>query len=145
MKNFFEDRRVVIKIQKMDENNQYGNAMTEPLPAGSIKRVKKLPTMEEFDLILQGVLDTNKIGHLFIVDIDFCQKNVIEKQLSCNGNYTLTFEKKKVLSVNERSVFQLLDTTILNDKGKIDSYKTTSKTHTRQWTQKLSYLHKQNI
>ena len=101
--------------------------------------------MEEFDLILQGVLDTDKIGHLFIVDIDFCQKNVTEKQLFCNGIYTLIFEKKKVLSANERSVFQHLDNMILNDKGKINSYKTTSKTHTRQWTQKLSYLYKQNI
>ena len=27
-----EDKRVVSKILKMDENNQYGNAMTKPLP-----------------------------------------------------------------------------------------------------------------
>ena len=55
----------------MDENNQYGNAMTKPLPTGSIRRVKKLPTMREFDLILQGISDTDKIGHLFIADIEF--------------------------------------------------------------------------
>ena len=54
MKNIFEDKRVVTKILKVDENNQYGNAKTKPLPMGSIKRVKILPTMKEFDLILAG-------------------------------------------------------------------------------------------
>ena len=48
------------------------------------------------------------------------------------NNYFLTkfiFEEKKVLSANERSVFQLLDAMKLNDKGTIDSFKTTAKTH----------------
>ena len=41
----------------MDENNQYGNAMTKPLPTGSIqkKKKKKNLSMREFDLIIQGV------------------------------------------------------------------------------------------
>ena len=59
------------KILKMDENNQYGNAMTKPLSTGSIRGVKKLPTTREFDLILQGISGTDKIGHLFIADIEF--------------------------------------------------------------------------
>ena len=41
-KNIFEDKRVVTKIIKMDENNQYGNDMTKPLPAGSTKRATKI-------------------------------------------------------------------------------------------------------
>ena len=41
-KNIFEDKRVVTKIIKMDENNQYGNAMTKRLPAGSTKRATKI-------------------------------------------------------------------------------------------------------
>ena len=53
----------------MDENNQYANAMTKPLPRGSIKRAKTLPTRREFDLIVQVIFDTDKTGHLFIVDI----------------------------------------------------------------------------
>ena len=52
MKNISEDKRVVTKILKVDENNQCGNAKTKILPMSSIKRVKKLPTMREFDLIL---------------------------------------------------------------------------------------------
>ena len=46
LKNIFEDKRVVTKILKMDENNQYGNAMTKPLPRGSSKKRKKDPNNE---------------------------------------------------------------------------------------------------
>ena len=67
---------------KMDENNQCGNAMTKPLPTGSIKR-KKIPTMREFNLIIQGILDEYKAGHLFVVDIHFV------KMLAKNS-YSLT-------------------------------------------------------
>ena len=34
-----QKKRVIGKILKMDENNQYGNAMTKPLPTGCIKDV----------------------------------------------------------------------------------------------------------
>ena len=74
MKNIFEDNRAVTKILKMDENNQYGNAMTKPLLTSSIKRRKRLPTMKEFDLILQGISDENKIGHLFLLTLNLIRK-----------------------------------------------------------------------
>ena len=69
----------------MDENNQSGNAMTEPLPTSSIKKKKKkkkkkILVMREFDLIIKGISDEDKIGHLFVVDIHFDQKNNSEKQ-----------------------------------------------------------------
>ena len=53
----FEDKRVMTEILKMDKNNQYGNAMTKALPTGSVKKEKKVPTLKEFDLIIQGILD----------------------------------------------------------------------------------------
>ena len=81
------------KILKMDENNHYGNAMTKPLPTGSIKKVKKTPSMREFDLIIQEILGKDKIGHPFVVDIEFDRKNVCEKQLFFNEIYTTIFEK----------------------------------------------------
>ena len=95
MKNIFDDKRVVTKILKMDKYNQYGNVMTKPLQTGSIKRAKKLPNMKEFDLILQGISDEDKIEHLFIVDIEFDQKNANEKQLFFKEIYTLIFGKKR--------------------------------------------------
>ena len=115
------------KILKMDENNQYGNATTKPLPAGPIKRAKKLSIMGEFDLILQGISDNDKTGHLFIADTELDHKNATKKQLFFNEIFTSIFEKKEVLSSNERSVFQLLDAMRLSDKGIINSYKTTEK------------------
>ena len=113
----------------MDENNQYGNVVTKPLPIGSIKKSKKIPSMREFDLIIEGVLDEDKTSHLLVVDIKFDTKNLREKQLFFNEIYSPVFEKKAVFSENERSVFQLLDTMRLNDKGTINSFKTTAKTH----------------
>ena len=35
-----ERKRVVTKILKLDENNQYGYSMTKPLPTGCIKENK---------------------------------------------------------------------------------------------------------
>ena len=32
-----EKRRVISKIFKLDENNQYGNGITKPLPTGCMK------------------------------------------------------------------------------------------------------------
>ena len=35
------DRRIISKILKMDENNQYGQAITKPMPTGCIKEKRK--------------------------------------------------------------------------------------------------------
>ena len=91
----------------MDENNQYGYAMTKPLPTGSIKKMKRAPTLREFELILQSISNTDKIGHLVLVDIEFDRKNATEKQIFFNEIYTPIFEQKKLLCANERLVFQL--------------------------------------
>ena len=38
-----ETKRIVSKILKMDENNQYGNAMTKPPPLWLHKKQKEIP------------------------------------------------------------------------------------------------------
>ena len=75
----------------MHENNQYGNAMAQPLPTAIIKKIKKIPSIRKFDLIIQGILDKDKIGHLFVVDIEFDHENTDGKQLFFNGIDTLNF------------------------------------------------------
>ena len=45
--------------------------------------MKTIPSLKEFDLIIQGISDEDKIGHLFMVDIEFDLKNA-------NDNYFLT-------------------------------------------------------
>ena len=37
------------KIIKMDENNQYGMAMTKPLPYGCIKKQDNLPNFDHLE------------------------------------------------------------------------------------------------
>ena len=116
----------------MDENNQYGNAITKPLPIGSIKKMKKLPSLSTFDLIVQSISNEDKIGKLFLINIEFDCGNASKKQLFFNKIYTPIFEKEKGLPACEKSVFQLLDAMRLNEKAKsglINSYKTTAKTH----------------
>ena len=39
----------------MDENNQYGNAMTKPLSYGCIKKLKKTPSLCEYNIILSSL------------------------------------------------------------------------------------------
>lgn len=59
----------------MDENNQHGQAMAKPLPYGCIKKKEYPPSLLKFNKILDNILHEDKIGHLFIVDIKFHNKN----------------------------------------------------------------------
>ena len=43
--------------------------MTKPLPYSCIKKASKIPSLLEFNKILDRISDTGNIGHLFIVDI----------------------------------------------------------------------------
>ena len=56
--------------------------------------------MRKFDLIIQGILDEDKIGHLIVVDIKFDTKNVSEKQ-----NLFTNFEKKKFFQQTKDKFF----------------------------------------
>ena len=98
-KNIFRDKRVVTEILKMDENNQYGNAMTKPLPTSGIKKMKEIPSLKEFDLIMQVIFDEDKIEHLFLVDIESDEKMMMK------NNYFLTKFTLQVLK--KRKTFYL--------------------------------------
>lgn len=63
-----------------------------------------------------------------MLDTEFDHEHANVKQVYFNEIYTPIFEKN-VLSPIKRSVFQLLDAIRLNEKGPINSYKTTAKTH----------------
>ena len=68
---FYKDYCIISKIIKFDENNQYGHAMTKPMPIGSIK--EKEADWLKFNLLLEKVDLDDEIGHLFLVDIEFDQ------------------------------------------------------------------------
>ena len=75
----------------MDANNQLGQAMTKPPPYGCIKK-EYTPSLLEFNKILDKISLDGNIGHLFIVDITFYNKN--PKTFLFNKIYPLIFEKK---------------------------------------------------
>ena len=117
---------MVTKILKMDESNQYGNAMTKPLPIGGIKKSKKILSMREFHLVIQGISDEDKMGHLFVVDIKFDTKYATK-----NNYFSTKFIHqflRKIKFYWQMKDFLLLGAMRLNDRGTIHSFKTTTKT-----------------
>ena len=83
-----QTKRIVTKILKMDENNQYGQDITKALPYGCIKKTKtkkKTTTLLEFNKILGKISHDDKIGHLFVDDIKLYNKN--PKTLLFNETY----------------------------------------------------------
>ena len=75
------NKRVISKILKLDDNNQYGHAMTKPLPTGCIKNDLDF-SWTTFNLLLESLNLEDKIGHLYIVDIKFGYENATEKQVT---------------------------------------------------------------
>ena len=99
-----ELKRFSSKILKMDKSNQYGQAMTQLLPYGCIKKRDKVPSLTEFSKILDSISHGDTFGHLLIIDIKFHKIN--EKALLFNELSPLIFEKK--IDPFERSTLQIM-------------------------------------
>ena len=110
-------KRVITKILKPDENNQYGNGMTKPLPTGCIKDNSYI-SWQTFNFLLESVSFEDKIGHLYIVDIEFDYKNATEKEFANNEIYPPIIEKQKQIDPCERSVLEMLEQFVRSDKGR---------------------------
>lgn len=100
--DYFHDRRIITKILKMDENNYYGFAMTKPMLTGCIKE-HPAPTWRNFNFLLETVDLDDSVGHLFIVDIEFNEKDAMEREYTYNKILPPIIEKQKILEANERS------------------------------------------
>ena len=124
-----QTKRISSKILKMDENNQYGMAMTKPLPCGYIRKENTpTPTLVEFNEILDKLFHDETIGHIFIVDLKF--HNVNPKTLLINELCPAIFEKDKKIEPFERSNLQLLSVLVRNkNTEKINSISYNSKMH----------------
>ena len=88
----------------MENNNQYWQTMTKPLPYGCVEKQENVPSILEFNKILDRVSHEDHIGHLFVVDIKF--QNINEKTLLFNEIYPPIFEKNKRMEPSERSTVQ---------------------------------------
>ena len=126
-----EVKRFPSKVIKMDENDQYGFAMTKPLPYGCIKLKKTVLTLDELKDLLANVALEDKIGPLFVVDIVFSDVN--DKTLLFNELYPPIFEKNKKIEPFERSCSQIMRRVEIkiNKKGEDTLYSLpfNSKTH----------------
>ena len=144
MNNIKQKKNVTTKILKMDEDNQYGNAMTKPLPYGSIKKMKEIPNFYEFNQILSNLSHEDKIGHLFIVDIKIHDKN--PKTMLFNEIYAPIFEKNKIIQPYEWSFLLLMSALSRNkDKDIINNFKCNAKTYSTMDEKKFTPLYAEHI
>ena len=140
----FSKKRIITKIVKLDESNQYGYAMTRPMPTGCIKQ-NNSPSWLQFNLLLEKVSFEDLICHLFIVDIEFDEKNASEKQYMYNEIFPPIIEKEKILDANERSLFQLLELFDTTDNGKQKSYRCTAKSHATMFPKNCIPLYTEDL
>ena len=138
-----ENKRVISKILKLDENNQYGHAMTKPLPTGCIKNDPDV-SWKTFNLLLESVSLEGKIGHLYIADIKFDYEDATKKQIVYNEIYPPIVEKQKTIDPCEKSVYQLLDNHREGKKGPL-SYKVTAKGHSTMIPKKFIPLYLEDL
>ena len=130
-KNKTQKKIVISKILKLDENNQYGNGITKPLPTGCIKHDSDISWVT-LNFLMETVDFKDTIGHLYIADIEFDSGNTTEKMMAYNEIYPPIIEKHKIIDPCERSVFQLLEQYKEGERGTLD-YKSTSKAHATMW------------
>ena len=128
MNNEKVKKRVITKILKLDENNQYGNGLTKPLLTGCIKDSDDI-SWETFNSSLESVSFEDTIGHLFIVDIEFDFKNTTKREFAYNEIYPPIIEKHRIIDACERSVFQLLEQFVMGEKNVPKAYRSTAKAH----------------
>ena len=135
-KKKFQKRRIISKILKLDENNQYGFAMKKSIPTGCIKE-KPLPTWITFNLLIETVSLDSPIGHLSIADIKFDHENATEKQILYNDILPPVTEKHKILDPNERSVYQLLEQNQKTDNSAQKAYRCMKKSEATLFPKKI--------
>ena len=112
-----EKKRVISKILKLDENNQYGHAMAKPLPIGSIKDNPDL-SWRTFNFLIESVSLEDKKGHLYIVDIEFDYKNASKNKLYIMRYILQLLKNKKQLTQMKN---QFINYLIILEKEKMMS------------------------
>ena len=88
----------------------------------------KTPSLLEFNRILDSVSHEDNIGHLFVVDIKFRNRNSKQCYLT---RYMRPFSRKnKTVQAHERSTIQLMSVLRRNHENDIiNNIKCTAKTH----------------
>ena len=135
--------RVISKIIKFDEYNQYGFAMTKPMPVGAIK--EKEASWTEYNILFEKVSLDDKKGHIFIVDIEFDYLHATDRQIIYNEIILPFIEKDTKIEANKRSVYQLLEFYSEDKRGNPNKYKISSKAHSNLFSKKFIPLYLEEI
>ena len=107
-------KRVITKILKLDENNQYRYGITKPLPTGWIEENLEV-TWRTFNLLKVSLDD--QIGHHCVVDIKLDHRNPTENWIAYNEIYPPIIEQRNIIDLCERSVYQLFEQYSAIEKG----------------------------
>ena len=92
------------------------------------QKIKNVPSLLEFNKILDRISHDDSIGHLFIAEIKFHNKNL--KTSLLNEIYSPIFEKNKKMEPYMRSTVQLISVVRRSKEKDIrNSFKYPSKTH----------------
>ena len=98
-----------------------------------------MPSLSEFNKILNRISHDDKVGHLFLVDIKFHNKN--EKTMLFNEIYTPVFDKNKVIQAQHRSILQLMSVISCNEeKDLVRTFDANAKTHSTLEEKNLASL-----
>ena len=138
-----KEYRVISKIIKFDENNQYGFAMTKPMPVGAIK--EKEASWTEYNLLFEKISLDDKKGHIFVVDIEFDYLHATDCQIMYNEILPPFIEKNTKIEPNERSVYQLLELYSEDNRGNPKNYKVSAKAHSNLLAKKFVPLYLEEI
>ena len=115
-----KDYRLISKILKLDENNQYGYAMTKSMPTCCIHSNSDT-SFRTFNFLLEKVDLDDDIGHLYIVDIKLDFNTLTERQKAYNEISPAVIEKQKSIDIFERSTYRLLEKMELLDNGGVST------------------------
>ena len=137
-----KEYRVISKIIKFDENNQYGFAMTKPMPVGAIK--EKDASWTEYNLLFEKVSLDDKKGHIFVVDIEFDYLHATDCQIIYNEILPPFVEKNTNIDANERSIYQFILYSEEN-RGNPKNYKVSAKAHSNLLAKKFVPLYLEEI
>ena len=138
-----KEYRVISKVIKFDENNQYGFAMTKPMAVGAIK--EKKASRNEFNILFEKLSLNDKKGHIFIVDIEFDHLHATDCQIMYNEMLPPFIEKDTKIEANKRSVYQLLELYSEDNRGSPKTYKISSKAHSNLFSKKFIPLYFEEI
>ena len=109
--------------------------MSKPLPYGCIKKMKKIPSLREFNKTLNNISHADNMGHLFIVNIMY---HLVIKKTLFNKVYTPIFEKSKLIKPYERFTLQLLSVLSKNEeKNIINTFKDNTKAYSTMKEKKI--------